>query len=166
MWNPTVSFEYLYVIGTEFKKMIRIIISFFLFLSVSGFGQDVKRGTIKVKKVRKDTVQKVSAMQYTRVTRLPAFTGGQSEMKKFIEKNMQYPEAEKQAGIQGTVYVDFVVEADGTITRKTISKGVPGGSGLEKEALRIVSIMPKWIPGISSIFPTSMTYSLPIKFTL
>ena len=145
--------------------MTKLFIITFLMFSFSCFAQE-KRGTIKVKKVKKDTVVKKNELTYTIARQDPMFDGGQVEMNKFIEKNLKYPEAEKIAKIQGTVYVGFVVEADGSITSSRISQGVDGGPGLDKEALRIVSIMPKWIPGLNGSKKFPMRYVLPIKFQL
>ncbi len=148
--------------------MTKQFIIAFLILSASAFAQEDKRGTIVVKKPKNENgiISKKSELTYTIATQNPMFEGGQVEMNKFIAKNMKYPEAEKAAKIQGTVYVGFVVQEDGSITSSRISQGVQGGPGLDKEALRIVSIMPKWVPGVHGSDKSAMRYVLPIKFTL
>lgn len=144
--------------------MKKLFIIPFLIFSFSCFAQD-KRGTIKVKKVNSQE-DNVEVNENGTFGQQPMFPGGQTEMYKFFKKNIKYPEAEKKAGIQGTVYVKFTVWTDGTLTGSKILKGVSGGPGLEVEALRLVSIMPKWTPGIKNGKVTYMHYSLPIKFQL
>ncbi len=145
------------------QKIVSII---FLLISLSSFAQETKRGTIRVKKVKKDVDVNKGEIAYTVARQDPMFKGGPLEMNKFIAKNLKYPEAEKNAKIEGTVYVGFVVGVDGSITSSRISQGVQDGSGLDKEALRIVSIMPKWEPGVYGREKLPMRYVLPIKFQL
>src|SRR4051812_35003719 len=76
----------------------------------------------------------------------PMFPDGYNEMEVFIRKNLVYPEAEKQKGLSGYCFVDFFVETDGSLTDIHILKSSLPGSGFDKEAMRIVKIMPKWIP--------------------
>jgi len=146
--------------------MQKIVSLIFLLISFSCFAQEDKRGTIKVKKVKKDAPISKSEITYTIARQAPMFKGGQAEMNKFIAMNLKYPEAEKNAKIEGTVYVGFVVDVDVSITSSRISQGVQGGPGLDKEALRIVSIMPKWEPGLNGREKMPMRYVLPIKFKL
>jgi TonB family protein len=75
----------------------------------------------------------------------PVFPGGDEAMQKFIKDNLVYPAEDKEKGEQGKVYVRFVVEADGTITNVVIARGV--SPSIDAEALRIVKMMPSWMPG-------------------
>lgn len=147
--------------------MLRIFASILMVLTVSGYAQEEKRGTIVVKKSAKSALTEDSGLVYTKAQQNPAFPGGYSEMLKFINKNLQYPAAEKNAGIQGTVQLEFVVNEDGSITGGRVTRGVPGGPGLDKEALRLLSIMPKWKPGADYFnkIQAKRCY-LPIKFKL
>lgn len=75
------------------------------------------------------------------------FPGGEQAFFKYLQENIHYPLIEKENGKQGTVFVNFVVEKDGSISNVTCVKGVPGAPGLGKEACRVIAAMPKWTPG-------------------
>jgi protein TonB len=94
----------------------------------------------------------------------PEFPGGMEEMYKFLGKLQKYPDMEADAGIQGKVYVEFVVEKDGKITEAKVKKGV--SAGLDKEALRLVKAMPNWNPGKMNGKAVKVRFVLPVKFTL
>ena len=87
-------------------------------------------------------------------------------MMKFIRDNVEYPEFEKEAGIQGKVTVGFVVEKDGSVTNVEVAKGPKGGKNLNKEALRVVKMMPNWAPGKQSGRAVRVKFYLPVKFSL
>ena len=140
---------------------MRVLVIAFLILAGCCFGQSsIKRGTIKVKKVPSDT------SIYRTVDEVPSFPGGDSEMMKFIQKNVNYPQTEKEAGVSGTVVVTFVIEPDGSITNIKILKSVAGGKGLDLEALRVVMLMPKWTPGKNKGRAVRVSFYLPINFRL
>jgi len=65
-------------------------------------------------------------------------------MNEYLSKNIKYPKKEQKKGITGTVYINFIVEKDGTVSNAKVLRGVDGGPGLEEEALRVISHMPKW----------------------
>lgn len=77
--------------------------------------------------------------------KLPKFPGGAAAFSRFISKNLRYPQAARDHEIEGKVYIQFVVETDGTITESQIQRGL--GYGCDDEALRVMKLMPKWIPG-------------------
>lgn len=83
---------------------------------------------------------------FAKVDQLPFFPGGDSAMTKFMNDNLKYPELEREAGIYGNCRVVFFVEKDGSLSDIKILKGVPGGHGFNKEAMRLVNSMPKWEP--------------------
>ena len=96
---------------------------------------------------------------------LPAqFPGGQEALMKWIEQNKVYPQKALKKGIEGRVIVQFVVKKDGTVTNGKIVRGVD--PLLDKEALRLVSIMPKWTPGKFDGKDIRSYYCLPITFKL
>lgn len=95
-----------------------------------------------------------------------AFPGGIEIMHQFVRENTRYPELEQKAQIEGTVHISFVVEKDGSITHIQLQRAVPGGPGLTKEAIRIISIMPKWIPAKNNGQVVRQQYYLPVKFRL
>ncbi|MCW3102763.1 MAG: TonB family protein [Bacteroidetes bacterium] len=98
--------------------------------------------------------------------KMPAFPGGDQAMTQFVQKNLQYPAVEREYGISGTVYVTFVVEKDGSLSGIRCLRGVNAGPGLNKEALRIISSMPNWIPGSQNGRLVRIQYNFPIKFRL
>jgi protein TonB len=100
------------------------------------------------------------------VEQMPTFPGGELEMMKYIQKNVQYPQMEKEAGISGTCYITFVVEKDGSITAVDKLRGVSGGPGCDKEAIRVIKSMPPWKPGKQNGRAVRVQFNLPIKFSL
>lgn len=96
---------------------------------------------------------------------LASFKGGDQALFEWLGKNLKYPPAAAQAGIEGKVYVRFVVELDGSITRIGIEQGNLGG-GCEEAAMEAVARMPKWIPGRQRNKPAVSTFILPVEFRL
>ncbi len=104
---------------------------------------------------------------FTIVEDMPEFPGGQKELFKFLGKQTQYPPMARENGIEGTVYVGFVVLEDGSISSVHIKRGLPGGgAGCDQEAIRVVGKMPKWKPGKQRGKPVRVAYTLPFKFKL
>lgn len=95
---------------------------------------------------------------------MPEFPGGQEAMMKFISSNINYPEDMAEAGVGGKVFIEFVVRADGSITDVRVLRGIPGGQSLDREAVRVVKAMPKWMPGKQSGKPVDVIYRLPVMF--
>ena len=98
------------------------------------------------------------------VEEMPQFPGGMGEAMKFLAKNMKYPVAAQQAKIEGRVIVQFVVEKDGSVSDVKVMRGV--NSELDAEAIRVVSMMPKWIPGKQRGKAVAVKYTMPIMFRL
>ena len=94
----------------------------------------------------------------------PEFPGGMAELMKFLQKNMKYPSICQEQGIQGRVIVQFVVNTDGSIVDAQVVK--PVNPYLDKEALRVVSIMPKWSPGKQRGKAVRVRFTLPVTFRL
>jgi len=101
---------------------------------------------------------------FTVVEVAPQFPGGDDARIEFINKNITYPEQAKKDGIQGTVYITFVVQPDGSITHAKVLRGV--GGGLDETALEVVRKMPKWEPGKIKGEPVPVQFNMPIKFKL
>lgn len=106
----------------------------------------------------------VDANVFTVVEVMPEFPGGIKKLISYLGENIVYPEAAKKSGVQGRVFVSFIVGADGSITEAKIIRGI--GSGCDKEALRVVNSMPNWKPGLSEGKAVRVQYNLPIKFQL
>ena len=98
------------------------------------------------------------------VEEMPEFPGGMGEAMKFLGKNMKYPVAAQQAKIEGRVIVQFVVERDGSVSDVKVMRGV--SPELDAEAIRVVSMMPKWIPGKQRGKAVAVKYTMPIMFRL
>ena len=95
---------------------------------------------------------------------LPEFPGGESAMQNFLHENVKYPQEAQANGIQGRVVVSFVVEKDGTITDAHAVQSVD--PFLDAEALRVVSLMPKWKPGKKDGKPVRVKFTIPLTFKL
>ena len=98
------------------------------------------------------------------VEQYPEYIGGDEARLNFLRNNIKYPQAAREIAIQGTVYVNFVVEKDGSITQIKIIRGI--GGGCDEEAVRVVQMMPKWKPGKQRGKEVRVAYDMPIKFTL
>lgn len=99
-------------------------------------------------------------------TKSPEFPGGMDVMFKFIQNNIAYPDYEKENGIEGTVYLEFIVRKTGDIDNIKLLRGIKNGPNYEKEAIRLVKKMPKWIPGSMEGIQVSTMMRIPIKFKL
>ena len=98
------------------------------------------------------------------VESMPIFPCGMSELMKYFQKNLKYPALAKESGIQGIVFVTFVVEKDGSVTDVRVLRGI--GGGCDEEAIRVVENMPNWIPGRQRNIPVRVSFNLPVKFKL
>lgn len=98
------------------------------------------------------------------VEKPPSFPGGEAALMKYLGENLKYPALARENAIQGRVILSFVVRKDGQVTDVRVLKDI--GAGCGKEALRVVSAMPKWTPGQQGGKPVSVKYTLPISFKL
>ena len=94
----------------------------------------------------------------------PEFPGGMDSLLAFLQRNIVYPELARENGIEGKVYVTFVVETDGSISNVKVLRDIGGGCG--QEAVRVVMLMPKWKPGKQAGKAVRVQYNLPIYFVL
>lgn len=101
---------------------------------------------------------------FTIVEEMPSFPGGEAALMKFLGNNIKYPAIAKDAGIQGTVFVTFVVDEDGNVKDVKVLRSI--GGGCDEEAIRVVQSMPKWSPGKQRGKAVKVQYNLPIRFTL
>ena len=98
------------------------------------------------------------------VEQMPSYPGGMGALMQYLSSNIKYPVIAEENGIQGRVICTFVVERDGSITDVRIAKSVD--PSLDKEAMRVVSSMPKWIPGKQNGSAVRVKYTLPVTFRL
>ena len=95
---------------------------------------------------------------------MPQFPGGEMALRKFISENIKYPVEAKDKGIQGKVFVNFVINENGKIENtKVVRNAHPL---LDAEALRVISLMPDWTPGKQSGKAVSVSYTIPVQFAL
>jgi TonB family protein len=112
------------------------------------------------KKEQKSKVQKGFGVTVNQVQ--PEFPGGQDSLQAFLENNLVYPEKAKKEHIQGKVYVGFLVDRNGKIKNPKILS--TASEELDKEALRVVAMMPDWKPGTAGGSAVDVQYILPIDF--
>nr|WP_319401020.1 energy transducer TonB [uncultured Carboxylicivirga sp.] len=98
------------------------------------------------------------------VEEMPEFPGGEEALRKFIAQSVKYPVIAQENGIQGRVYVSFVVNTKGAVTDVKIARGVD--PNLDKEAIRVVNSMPAWKPGKQRGKAVKVSYTVPINFVL
>jgi periplasmic protein TonB len=101
---------------------------------------------------------------FTVVEDQPGFPGGDEARMRFLQENLRYPTMAREAGIQGTVFVTFVVERDGSVTDVRVLRGI--GGGLDEEAVRVVRMMPRWNPGRQRGQAVRVQFNMPIRFVL
>jgi periplasmic protein TonB len=108
--------------------------------------------------------QVVETPIFTVVEEMPTFPGGDESRIKFLTDNIKYPQMAKESGIQGTVYVTFVIDERGRVADVKVLRGI--GGGCDEEAIRVVKMMPPWNAGKQSGKPVRVQFNMPIKFTL
>ena len=101
---------------------------------------------------------------YNVVEQMPEFPGKEKAMMEFVTNNIHYPEEAKDNGIEGRVFVEFVVEKDGSVNEVKVLRGI--GHGCDEEAVRVVKAMPKWKPGMQKGKPVRVHYQMPFFFKL
>lgn len=130
-----------------------------------------KLGVNQISKSKTDDIEKLNVEQnihedeaFITYEKLPEFPGGMKELFSFLTKNMEYPKEAADSAISGRVIVQFVVDKDGSIIKPEVIQSVH--PSLDAEALRIVSLMPKWSPGKQNGEPIKAKFTLPITFRL
>ena len=112
---------------------------------------------IKIKIVDNDSIYQI-------VEVMPEFPGGTEKFMEYLSGNIKYPEEAKEKGISGRVFIQFVVEKDGSVSNVKVAKGI--GKECDDEAVRVVKAMPKWKPGLMKGKPVRVNYMLPVNFKL
>jgi protein TonB len=108
--------------------------------------------------------EKEAAQVFFIVEDMPEFPGGELALRAYIANSIKYPVIAQENGIQGKVYVTFVVGKDGKVFNATIARGVD--PSIDKEALRVVNALPAWKPGKQRGKPVNVSYTVPISFVL
>ena len=126
-----------------------------------GLAQNTNSGTddvsISVKPVSADT------SIFLIVERAPEFSGGVIAMTKFIQDNLRSSNTNKESEITGVCYISFVVEKDGSVTHVETIRAIAQAPEFNAECVRVVSSMPKWIPGKQNGLPVRTRFNLPLK---
>lgn len=95
---------------------------------------------------------------------MPSFVGGEAKLFEYLQRNIKYPPVARETGIEGIVYVTFVVDVDGKIINAKILRGI--GGGCDEEALRVISGMPQWKAGYQHGSAVKVQFNIPVSFTL
>ena len=112
-----------------------------------------------------EEVVEEEAIPFQLVEEKPSFQGGDAnQFSKWVNSKLEYPEIAKENGVQGRVTLQFTVEKDGSVTKVKVLRGVD--PSLDKEAVRVVSMSPKWKPGKQRDRAVPVTYTFPVIFQL
>jgi protein TonB len=111
-----------------------------------------------------ETNNEVTEKIYIWAEEMPKFPGGDSELIKFFSQNLVYPEIAKRAEVEGKVILSFIVDKNGNIIDVEVAKSI--GAGCDEEAMRVLSIMPRWIPGKQNGNPVLTRINIPVVFKL
>ncbi len=101
---------------------------------------------------------------FTHVEQMPQFPGGDAEMMKYLSQNIKYPVIAQENGIQGSVVLRFVVGKNGEVSNVQVLRSLD--PSCDKEAIRVVKSMPRWVPGKQNGNPVLVYYTLPVRFKL
>ena len=112
--------------------------------------------------VEEEDVQEQEIFQI--VEEMPSYPGGEPKLMEYVAKNIKYPQIARETGIQGRVFVGFVVEPDGSISNVKLLRGI--GGGCDEEAMRVIKSLPKWKPGKQRGKPVRVSYQIPVFFKL
>ncbi len=126
---------------------------------------DGTKGTISLPLLENKPIEKPqeeSILDFTE--KMPEFPGGYKALAKFLQQNLMYPNPAINAGIQGKVFLSFIVTKNGQVTAIKVEKGI--GFNCDEEAIRVVSLMPNWLPAENNKQKVSFRYRLPIVFAL
>ena len=125
---------------------------------------DLNKQTIVQEVIAETKPVEEAPVSIAMVEQKPSFPGGEAAMYQWLSSNIQYPAVASEEGIQGRVVVEFVVGKDGSITNVKVLR--PRHPALDKEAVRVIKSMPKWVPGRNNGQPVKVTYTLPVTFKL
>ncbi len=101
---------------------------------------------------------------YIKVEDMPEFPGGELTLLKFIARTIRYPSIAQESGIEGKVYISFIIDKYGNVTNARVEKSVD--ASLDKEALRVIRSLPRWKPGRHEGKAVNVSYTIPVSFGL
>lgn len=138
--------------------MKKILIAIFVLTFIYGNGQTPDSAAIKHKK---DS----AAFCLSCGEQMPEFIY-KDGFRGYLRDSIKYPAEELKKKIEGTVYIAFFIEADGSVTNVIEAKGIPGAPGLTIEAIRVISKMPNWKPMISYGIPKRVEMKMPVRYVI
>ena len=124
----------------------------------------VSNGTVDIADVKCVVTEVSEEKIWDVIEQMPSFPGGDSALMAYLSNNIKYPEVDQLSGIQGKVILGFVVAADGSVKDVVVLRSV--SPAIDKEAIRVVKNMPKWIPGKQNGVNVAVKYTLPVVFSL
>lgn len=136
--------------------------------AMKSYGEKAKYGALIITTVNhQEEIENEPLSQpvvFDKVDEMPHFPDGMAGLMQYLSTNVRYPKDAKESGTQGSVIVSFIVEKDGSISNAKVTK--PTYSSLDEEALRVVSAMPKWVPGKQNGEAVRVKYAVPVSFRL
>ena len=153
--------------GVKFTVTLPLLALFIWLVSCNDITKETNAGVDDNENKKTEATQPGStddSQVYNTVEEMPEYPGGNAALNKFIIENIAYPKTAKESGLQGAVYVSFIVDTDGSVTGVKVKKGI--GGGCDEEAMRVVKMMPKWKPGTDNGKKVKVSFTLPIKFQL
>ena len=136
--------------------------------AMKSYGEKAKYGALIITTVKhQEEIDNEPLSQpdvFDKVDEMPHFPDGMAGLMQYLSTNVRYPKDAKESGTQGSVIVSFIVEKDGSISNAKVTK--PTYSSLDEEALRVVSAMPKWVPGKQNGEAVRVKYAVPVSFRL
>ena len=116
--------------------------------------------------LRMDTIEKAAedVEIFGMAEEMPSFPGGEAKLVEYIAKNLNYPQEAIEKGIEGRVFVGFVIDVDGSVVDVEVKRGI--GYGCDEEAVRVIKSLPKWKPGKILGELQRVSYMIPVTFKL
>jgi TonB family protein len=165
--------EIQYIYGSTISVIMnsRLIILFLLAagLQFTGFAQaksdTTKKNTVKLDSAAMKTLAAdADTTVYDAVEQMPSFPGGDNARVDYLQETLNYPTLALKRGIEGRVFVTFIIEKNGSISHVRVLRGI--GGGCDEEAVRVIQNMPRWVPGKQNGKPVRVRFNMPFKFTI
>ena len=139
--------------------------------AVAIYGELAKNGALEIttkdeplKEIEVVGTKDDKIYDYVSIEKAPEYPGGIDKFRQYLSANIKYPAEAAKVGLQGTVYVNFTIEKDGSLTDIRVDRKV--GLGLDEEAIRVVQASKRWMPGIQNSRPVRVKYNVPVKFSV
>lgn len=133
--------------------------------ALSAYSHESAPGTVAGNDFAIDCVSELDGDEvYMIVDKMPSFPGGDSGLSQYLAQNIKYPLEAQEEGVQGRIFVKFIIEADGSVSHVKVAR--PFDPYLDWEAVRVVKSMPKWTPGVLQGKAVRVSYTVPINFVL